>query len=644
MIKAFALVFSAAAGASRPILAFTTPPSIQHHQSIIHQRKCDGDNNLYSTSPASSSFEELGLSPDILSIADRMNWDTPTPVQQLSIPAILNDLTDESTSLWCEGPTGSGKTGAFALPLIQLLLQEKQYDTSRPGQGKIKSLILCPTRELASQIASVLGKFVSHLPNSGRYKQSNDISIDVIYGGISVEAQVARLAKRRRSGDDIDILVATPGRLVDVLKNKENVEPTMSALERRLINALDDKMIEDEYDNRKGKRRSGGRGNSKRGGDAMASSLSLNEIQEMDLDRVDDDGRATMDEMLQGLNYLVLDEADRLLGGTFQDDMAKLLPLFPWVGGDQTTTPLKTLLFSATFPEQIEEKVDRVLSRIAVGTPIRVSTTVAMMQRVPLLTEEGDEEEMSNRQKKHIANTTPVQKVLPDLRPKIEHRVIRLDEKDRTQALRFLLEENENVQDGWDRVLVFVSTRYLTEHISKKLRRYGITAAELHGKLDQDARERRLKAFRAGKTKVLITTDLSARGIDIAGLPVVVNYDLPRSVADFTHRTGRTGRAGQSGSAISFVTARSEAQFDLIERTQIQQQIEREVLEKFPPNEQSWIIESEASTLSIPSASQHSQKGLAHDRMFGGVKGRRKSKKDKLREAASKKKQKAKAQ
>ena len=571
----------------------------------------------------------------------------------------------------------SGKTGAFVLPLLQLLLEQKRYSNSniyqeqQGGGGQISTLILCPTRELASQTGSVLQRLISYLPSSrSRGTSNNDIlSIDVIHGGVPLEPQISRLAKKRNEGTDIDILVATPGRLVDVLKkHKENVDPTISALERRIIDALDEKVMgtTNDYDRKKGRkkksstRRKGGRGNSKSGGDKLASSLSLAEIQEMELDRIDDDGRASLDEMMSTLDYLVLDEADRLLGGAFEEDVNELLSLFPQVGrrrrrdgdeeeeADATTTNLKTLLFSATFPEQIEERVDRVLSRISVGTPLRVSTTASMMQRVqPLLssysTEEDDssegedeEEMMSNRQRKHVANTTPIQSVLPDTAPKIQHRVIKLNERDRTQALRFLLDQNFN----WDRILVFVKTRYLTEHVSRKLRRYGISSADLHGKLDQEARDRRLKSFRSGKTRVLIATDLAARGIDVEGLPVVVNYDLPRSTADFTHRTGRTGRAGKTGTAISFVSAKSESHFDLIEKQELrhhQDEIQREVLDKFPIDEDSWIFDKEASTISVPGAA-HSQKGLAHDRMFGGVKGRRKSKKDKLREAAAKKK------
>eukprot|EP00571_Detonula_confervacea_P004747 CAMPEP_0172313420 /NCGR_PEP_ID=MMETSP1058-20130122/20161_1 /TAXON_ID=83371 /ORGANISM="Detonula confervacea, Strain CCMP 353" /LENGTH=645 /DNA_ID=CAMNT_0013027065 /DNA_START=55 /DNA_END=1992 /DNA_ORIENTATION=+ len=624
-----------------------TPPSHSNNPSSCRPHAIASSSSCRHASE--SNFESLGLSGDLIDVARRMNWEVPTPVQQLSIPAILDmagtasGSDDRSSSLWCEGPTGSGKTGGFALPLLQILMDQNYYNQQqRKQQGHITTLILCPTRELAAQTGSVLQRLTSYLPNKQNNRSNNNnnegISIDVIYGGVPMEPQVARLARKRKSGTDIDIVVATPGRLVDVLRHTENNhgDPKEAALERRILDALDEK--------------STGEG-----------SLTLNEIQEMDLDREDDDGRATLDEMLHGLEYLVLDEADRLLGGAFKDDMDKLLSLFPSttaakekkVGG----TKLKTLLFSATFPEQIEERVDRVLSRMSVGVPLRVSTSASMVQRVmPLLDSDGEEfdivgdknegtssssldTQLSNRQKKHLASTTPIKNVLPDTAPRIQHRVIRLDERDRTQALRLLLEQHDEENGEWDRVLVFVATRYATEHISRKLRRYGISAAELHGKLDQAARERRLKAFRSGNTRVLISTDLAARGIDVEGLPVVVNFDLPRSAADFTHRTGRTGRAGKSGLAISFVSANSEAHFNFIERKELhghqQEMIEQEVLPEFEPNEAKWEIESAASTMSVPGAT-HSQKGLAHDRMFGGVKSRRKSKKDKLREAAAK--------
>mmetsp|Transcript_30557 Transcript_30557/g.65468 ORF Transcript_30557/g.65468 Transcript_30557/m.65468 type:complete len:640 (+) Transcript_30557:183-2102(+) len=580
-------------------------------------------NTALSSTTGKESFESLGLSADLLEVTSKMGWHEPSPVQCLAIPAILemeaSGENSERNSLWCEAPTGSGKTGAFSLPLLQILLNRKrpgsvmQQELEDESKGIVSSLILCPTRELAVQTGNVIERLVSYLPR----KHRSAISVEVIHGGVPMEPQVSRLAKRRQSGTNVDILVATPGRLNDVLRHKDKVDPTISAMERRIMDAFDAKT--EAKANSGGKKRKG-----KRGGN-IAYSLSLADIQEMDLDRVDDDGRATLDQLLLNLDYICFDEADRLLGGAFKEEMDELLSLFP----KKSEMHVKTLMVSATFPEQIEERVDRVLSRLSAGSPLRVSTSVAMLQRVPTVDDENDESALSNRQQKRLAHTTPITTVASDTAPRIQHRAIKLNERDRTQALRHLLETNYE----WDRVLVFVATRYASEHVTRKLRRYNIQAAELHGKLDQDARDRRLKSFRSGKTQVLISTDLAARGIDVEGLPVVINYDLPRSAADFTHRTGRTGRAGKSGTAISFVTAQKESHFNFIERKELNgRTIEREVLPEFAIDESVWEIQSMASDMSTPGA-VHSQKGLAHDRVFGGVKGRRKSKKDRLREA-----------
>ena len=452
-----------------------------------------------------------------------------------------------------------------------------------------------------------------------------------------MQPQISALARKRKTGTNIDFLVATPGRLVDILKNQED-DPTMSALEMRILNAFEEKSVSDK------------RG--KRGRPAAASSLTLNDIHEMELDRVDDDGRGSLNELLSQLQFLVFDEADRLLGGAFLQEIENLMTLLP----PKNQSNMKVCLFSATFPEEIEKRMDTILSKLSNGTPLRVSTTAAMQQRVQL---DEESKEISHRKEKRLANTTPISSVAKDFAPNIRHRVIRLNERDRTQALRRLIEQHS---DEWDRVLVFVGTRYHSEHVTRKLRRYGIKAVELHGKLDQEARERRLKSFRNGNTQVLLSTDLAARGIDVERLQVVVNYDLPRGAADFTHRTGRTGRAGRDGLAVSslsfiiyillfvllfntcilletkvtFVTASKESHFDFIEKKELSgQNIEREVLPGFEPDEDTWQIQSKAEQTSIPGI-VHSQKGLAHDRMFGGVKGRRKSKKDKLREAAVK--------
>jgi superfamily II DNA/RNA helicase len=438
----------------------------------------------------------------------------------------------------------------------------------------------------------------------------------------------------------LDFLVATSGRLVDILKHRED-DPTMSALEMRILNAFEEK-------SKKAADRPRGKGRRGRPS-AAAASLTLNDIHEMDLDRVDDDGRGSLDKLLSQLDFLVFDEADRLLGSAFAEEIEELITLLPSKDSD-----MKVCLFSATFPQEIETKVDRILSKLSTGTPLRVTTTASLSKRVQ---SDDDGFEISHRKEKRLANTTPISSVMKDFAPNIKHRAIRLNERDRTQVLRHLIEQNS---DKWDRILVFVATRYLSEHVTRKLRRYGIKvrisldevdmemaanplllyeikAAELHGKLDQEARERRLKSFRNGNTQVLLSTDIAARGIDIEGLPVVINYDLPRGAADFTHRTGRTGRAGKDGLAITFITASKESHFDFIEKKEVVgQAIEREVIPGFEPNEALWQLESKATEQTSIPGTMHSQKGLIHDRMFGGVKGRKKSKKDKLREAAVK--------
>lgn len=576
------------------------------------------------------TFQSLGLTDEMFDITKRMDWNVPTAVQRLSIPAVLEmEHGNSASSLWCEGPTGSGKTGGFALPLLQILINGRKRNYSSDRQGQVMALILCPTRELADQTGNVVKRLISLLNRRGSKAQ---LMADTIYGGKErVEEQVARLARRRREGVDLDVLVATPGRLRDVLRYGEQAadgnDVNLSALERRIMEAFDSK-TDTKREERRNRKKRKGRGNYR--GSPEASSLSLKDIEDMDLDRVDDDGRGAIVEMLENLNYLVLDEADRLLAGSFKEEIDDILNLLP----KPEDSRMKTLLFSATYPQQIEERVDQVLSQISSGQPLRVSTTSSMRQRLQYDENEAFDAALSNRQRKHIERTTQITSVLPDSSPDIDHRAIRLEDKDRTQALRYLLDQHS--VDEWDRVMVFVSTRYLTEHISRKLRRYDVPASELHGRLDQDARERRLKAFRSGRTRVLVCTDLAARGVDIEGLPVVVNYDLPRASADYTHRTGRTGRAGRHGTAVTFVTSKSAAHFDLIERNELGAAggVAQEVLENFPVDESRWNVEVEATQTSVPGA-VHSPRGLEHDKMFGGVKGRRKSKKDRLREKAA---------
>ncbi len=262
---------------------------------------------------------------------------------------------------------------------------------------------------------------------------------------------------------------------------------------------------------------------------------------------------------LSNVSSLVLDEADRMLNLGFADELNRILALLP--------KRRQNLLFSATFPASVEAMAADLLHE-----PTRIQV-----------------------------DTDPLDA------PDIEQRAIRVDTAKRTPLLRHLIAD-----EGWTRVLVFVAKQYTADHVAHKLHRKGINAHSFHGDLSQDMRSEVLRGFKNSTIQVLVATDLAARGLDIAQLPAVLNYDLPRSPADYTHRIGRTGRAGKAGVAISFVTADNQAHFNLIEKRN-QLNIPREEISGFEPTE----IAPPSSTGTV------------------GIKGRRKSKKDKLREAAA---------
>lgn len=263
---------------------------------------------------------------------------------------------------------------------------------------------------------------------------------------------------------------------------------------------------------------------------------------------------------------LVLDEADRLLARGFAEELEELLKV---VAGRR-----QTLLFSATFPKAVHGLAERILR-----DPVRVVAEP----------EDGAAA---------VAGGV------------IDERAIEVDRAERTPLLRHLLAERE-----WARVLVFTATKYTSDHVVEKLRRAGIEAAAWHGELSQGARTTTLADFKAGRVRVLVATDLAARGLDIVELPAVVNYDLPRSPEDYTHRIGRTGRAGQKGEAVTFVSAENWEHFRLIER-KVGREIPREQVDGFMP-----------MNLTPPEVVK-----LAGG---GGIKGKRPSKKDKLRAAAA---------
>ena len=412
------------------------------------------------------TFSSLGLAPALLNAITETGYSTPTAIQSAAIPPALR-----GADVLGQAQTGSGKTAAFALPLLNALLA-----AGRPASGerKLHALVLTPTRELAAQVGETLRDLASHLPSP--------VKISVAFGGVSINPQMMAL----RGGTDI--MVATPGRLLDLAEH----------------NAL----------------------------------------------------------KLDAASVLVLDEADKLLDMGFADEIARILALLP--------ARRQNLFFSATFPPAVQALAEKLLHE-----PVRVATQ--------------DMEEHT---------------------PDITQRAIEVDQAQRTSLLRILMKEEK-----WRQVLVFVATKYAAEHVADKLRRGGVAAEAFHGDFSQGARTSVLNDFREGKLKVLVATDVAARGIDIAQLPVVVNYDLPRSPADYIHRIGRTGRAGASGLAVTFITPDAEQHFRLIEKRQ-NVRVPRERLAGFEPA-------AEAKPLP-PGASDGS----------GGIKGKRKSKKDKLREAA----------
>jgi ATP-dependent RNA helicase RhlE len=263
---------------------------------------------------------------------------------------------------------------------------------------------------------------------------------------------------------------------------------------------------------------------------------------------------------LGGVGLLVLDEADRLLDEGFADELTRVTALLP--------ARRQSLLLSATFPPAVQGLASALLRE-----PLRIDVAAGIGPEVP----------------------------------DIEQRALEVDAAQRTPLLRHLIE-----QGRWHRVLVFVATRHASEHVAEKLRRAGFAAAALHGELSQGARQRVLADLNSSALRVVLATDLAARGLHVPGLSVVVNYDLPRSAVDYLHRIGRTARAGANGLAVSFVSAATEAHFRLIEKRQ-GRRVPRERIAGFEPRD-----------LAPPASPPE-----------GGVKGRRKSRKDKLREAAA---------
>ena len=410
-------------------------------------------------------FSSFGLSSALLlGVADKA-YRAPTPIQLAALPAAL-----QGRDLLASAQTGSGKTLAFALPLLQRL------EAAAPTRSRLlRALVLVPTRELAAQVGEEIRSLGAHL--------SPPLKVSIVFGGVSINPQMLRL----RGGTDV--MVATPGRLIDLIEHK-----------------------------------------------ALA---------------------------LSNVEMLVLDEADRLFDLGFAEELSRILALLP--------VQRQNLFFSATFPPAVQT-----LAQTLLRNPVRVTI-----------------------------------ESVPETAPDIAQRAIEVDVERRTQLLLHLIKQNH-----WSRVLVFVATKHAAEMVADKLRKGRINAEPFHGNLSQGKRTQVLADFKASRLKVVIATDVAARGLDIAELPVVVNYDLPRSALDYTHRIGRTGRAGARGIAVSFVSPESAAHLRLIEKNHGLSLL-REQVEGFEPTPA-----DPATEIRVDASGN------------GGIKGRRPSKKDKLRAAA----------
>jgi len=347
------------------------------------------------------SFTTLGLSAELLRAVTDQGYTEPTPVQRQAIPVIL-----EGRDILAGAQTGTGKTAGFTLPLLQRLNATPRADSRR----RVRALILTPTRELAAQVEDSVRTYGRHLT----------LSSAVIFGGVNINPQIDRLRR------GVDILVATPGRLLDHV------------------------------------------------------------------------GQKTLD--LSGVEILVLDEADRMLDMGFIRDIRRILQLLP--------PARQNLLFSATYTDEIRKLADGLLVAPALIEVPRCDATAARISQV----------------------------------------VHPVDRERKRELLSFLIGSQ-----NWKQVLVFTRTKHGANRLAQQLERDGIKAAAIHGNKSQAARTRALEEFRLGKVRVLVATDIAARGLDIDQLPHVVNFELPHVPEDYVHRIGRTGRAGREGEAVSLV-------------------------------------------------------------------------------------------
>lgn len=385
----------------------------------------------------SPTFKSFGFSPSIYSAIEAASYSKPTDVQLESIPAIMN-----GKDVLARAETGSGKTAAFVLPILERTLRQKLAKQARnkplDKSNVVDTVILVPTRELAIQIREEFERFSANIDNK--------VKCLSVFGGVKINPQMIAL----RGG--ADILVTTPGRLLDLERN----------------NAI----------------------------------------------------------LLYQVKTLVIDEVDRLMKGDFEEEIDQIIGKLP--------KTRQNLMFTATFPSSIRKLVRRVMN----------------------------EPEIIN-----------VDDINDDI--KTDQRVFTVNRNQKNDLLAHLLKTYD-----WKQVLVFCSAKKTCDNLVKKLEKRGVSAFAMHGNQHQYARANALRDFKAGKTRVLIATDVAGRGIDIEQLPCVINYELPRSPNDYTHRIGRTGRAGEKGTAISLISHQEYQHFAVIEK-RIGLRLEREQIEGF---------------------------------------------------------------
>ncbi len=375
------------------------------------------------------SFESLGLRTELLSAIVSMGYSKPTPIQSGAIPLVF-----EGCDLLAGAQTGTGKTAAFALPIVQRLGENIPKQKRRIP----RALVLVPTRELAAQVSEQMNNFARRL----------SLRSTMIYGGVTIQAQIERLHR------GVDIVVATPGRLLD-------------HAERGTIN-------------------------------------------------------------LSQIKYLVLDEADRMLDLGFIDEINKVAEYLP--------LKRQTLLFSATYSNSIKQLADQMLNN-----PRRIEVA-----------------------RSNIAADA------------VEQAVYEVQRSRKREMISLMIR-----QGGWEQVLVFARTRYGADKLTEELILDGIKAAAIHSNKSQSIRTRTLAEFKAGEVRVLVATDVAARGLDIERLPHVINYDLPQVPEDYVHRIGRTGRAGEDGIAISLVSPEEKLLLMAIEKL-LTYKIPKKSMAEFP--------------------------------------------------------------